>query len=250
MVMFYFSGTGNSKYVAELFSQNMKIPCHSIEEGIDFAELISAGDVVGFCYPIYMSCVPRIMREFVAQHITALKGKKIIIFCTQLWHSGDGTRRFAALFPKNYIDVIYTEHFFMPNNMNDIPLLPVASEKSMKKTLAREKRRMDTVCNNIKNGKVKRRGFSFVSHLLGIPQAIFLSAVERRANRVVRIDGDCTQCGLCVDICPMKNFSIVDGEVKHNGNCTMCYRCNNKCPHKAISLLIPGKVKKQYMGIR
>jgi len=134
MVMIYFSGTGNSKYIAELFSKNMDIPFHSIEEDIDFTEIIKAEDVIGFCYPIYMSCVPRIMREFVAQHMKALKGKKLVIFCTQLWHSGDGTRRFAALFPKNYIDVIYTEHFFMPNNMNDIPLLPVATDKSLKKT--------------------------------------------------------------------------------------------------------------------
>ena len=250
MVMYYFSGTGNSKYIAELFSQNMSAACHSIEEDINFEEIIDAEDVIGFCYPIYMSCVPRIMREFVAKPMKALKGKKVIIFCTQLWHSGDGTRRFAALFPKNYINVIYTEHFFMPNNMNDIPLLPMANEKSLKKTLAREKRRMESVCNNIKNGKIKKRGFSVISRMLGFPQAVFIGAVERRAKRVVRIDKDCTKCSLCVKICPMNNFSKVDGEIKHNQNCTMCYRCNNKCPHKAISLIIPGKVKKQYMGIK
>jgi len=250
MVMLYFSGTGNSKYIAELFSRNMSIPCHSIEEGINFKEIIETEDTIGFCYPIYMLCVPRIMREFVAQHMKSLNGKQVIIFCTQLWHSGDGTRRFAALFPKNYIDVIYTEHFFMPNNMNDIPLLPVANDESLKKTLARESKRMDSVCNNIKNGKIKKRGFSFGSRMLGFPQAVFLGATERRANRVLRIDEDCTKCGLCIAICPMKNFSMEDGEVKHNHNCTMCYRCNNKCPQKAISLIIPGKVKKQYMGIR
>jgi len=249
MVMLYFSGTGNSKYIAELFSQNMNSACHSIEEDIDFNGIIEAEDVVGFCYPIYMSCVPRILREFVAQHMKALEGKRVIIFCTQLWHSGDGTRRFAVLFPKNHIDVIYTEHFFMPNNMNDIPLLPIANEKSLKKTLAREKRRMDSVCNKIKNGIIKRRGFSFGSRMLGFPQAVFLGRVERRANRVIRIDGDCNKCGLCVDICPMKNFSMTDGEIRHNHNCTMCYRCGNKCPQKAISLIIPGKVKKQYIGI-
>ena len=249
MVMLYFSGTGNSKYIAELFGENMNAPCHSIEEDIDFKEIIGAADAIGFCYPIYISCVPRIMREFVAQHMASLKGKKIIVFCTQLWHSGDGTRRFAALFPKDYVDVIYTEHFFMPNNMNDIPLLPIANKKSINKTLAREKRRMASVCKDISNGKIKRRGFSVISRLLGLPQGIYIGAVERRANRVLRIDKDCTQCGLCVSICPMKNFSISDGKVKHNNNCTMCYRCNNKCPQKAISLLLPGKIKKQYKGI-
>jgi len=244
--MFYFSGTGNSKYIAELFCQNKDIPCHSIEEGIDFDERIVSHDVIGFCYPVYMSCVPRIMREFVARHMEALKGKKIIIFCTQLILSGDGTRKLARLFPKGHVDVIYTEHFFMPNNMNDIFFLPLASKKSLKKALARERKRVESVCQDIDNGKIKRRGFTFVGWLLGVPQTLFMGATEKRANRSVSIDDDCTKCGLCLRVCPMDNFIVRDEKIVHNHNCTMCYRCINICPEKAISVLLDGKVKRQY----
>jgi len=51
MVVFYFSATGNSKYVAELFCENMNVDCHSIEEDADFNLLITQNDTVGFCYP-------------------------------------------------------------------------------------------------------------------------------------------------------------------------------------------------------
>jgi len=249
MRMLYFSGTGNSKYIAELFSRHQNTPCHSIEEDIDFKTLIASEDVIGFCYPVYMSSVPRIMREFVAEHMEVLQGKKVIILCTQLMLSGDGTRKFALLFPKNHIDVIYTEHFFLPNNMNDLPILPIASNKSIERSLGRAKKKMASVHRNIQSGTVKKRGFSIPSRILGLPQAIFMSPIERRANHTVSIDSDCTKCGLCIEICPMDNFSITDGTVQQNHNCTMCYRCINACPEKAITVLLSGKIKKQYRGI-
>lgn len=39
MVIVYFSGTGNSKYIAENFASRMQIEAHSIEENINFEEL-------------------------------------------------------------------------------------------------------------------------------------------------------------------------------------------------------------------
>jgi len=250
MVMLYFSGTGNSKYVAELFSQKNNIPCHSIEESIDFESMIDTSDVIAFCYPVYMSRVPRMLREFVETHMKALKGKKTIIFCTQLMLSGDGTRALAALFPKDHIDVIYTEHFFMPNNMPDVPILPISGNKGIEKSLTKAKKRMDSVCRDIQSGKIKKRGFSIPSRILGMPQSLLLKSVEKRANRAVSIDSDCTNCELCIKICPMNNFSIEDDKITHNHNCTMCYRCINACPEKAITVLFPSKVKRQYKGIK
>jgi len=84
MIMLYFSGTGNSKYIAELFCRHMNAACHSIEADIDFESLIKSNATIGFCYPIYGSRVPLIMREFAAKHMAVLKNKKLIIFATQL----------------------------------------------------------------------------------------------------------------------------------------------------------------------
>ena len=248
MLMLYFSGTGNSKYVAELFAGNMGAVCHSIEEDVDFAALMKKSDIIAFCYPVYMSRVPRIMREFASGHMDELKGKKVIVFCTQLLLSGDGARAFAALLPKNHGKVIYAEHFFMPNNVNNMAILPMPRDKTIKKCMEKTAQKMQIVCGHIKQGKVKRRGFNPISRGLGLLQGVFLSSTERLANKTVRIDKDCTRCGVCVKICPMENLALDDGEITHHHNCTMCYRCINKCPEKAINVVFRGKVKKQYKG--
>ena len=120
MIMLYFSGTGNSKYIAELFSKNMNAACFSIEDDYDFTALLASEEIIGFCYPIYGSRVPRIMREFIFAYTDSLKGKKLLIFCTQMYFSGDGARAFTDILPRGQAEIIYAEHFLMPNN----PYLP------------------------------------------------------------------------------------------------------------------------------
>jgi len=249
MIIIYFSGTGNSKYIAELFGLHMNAKCHSIEESVDFNKLIEAEEVVGFCYPIYGSRVPRIMREFVGRHMSALKDKKLIIFCTQMLFSGDGARVFTDMFPRDYIKVIYAEHFLMPNNVGNLLFLPVADDREVKRYMMRAKYKMRSVCRDIKSGIIKKRGFNIVSRTLGLPQGVFMPAFERMTRGSVRINSDCTRCGVCVDICPTDNLSFESGKIVHEHKCIACYRCVNKCPEKAITTVFHGKVRKQYKGI-
>jgi len=249
MIMLYFSGTGNSKYAAQLFCHYTNAQCHSIEENINFAQLITSEEIIGFCYPIIGSRVPRIMREFVQKNMEYLKNKKVIIFCTQLIFSGDGARAFTDIFPKKYFEVIYAEHFFMPNNVCNLFLLSLASERKIKKYLEKTERKMQLVCSNIKKGIIRKRGFNIISRILGLIQGVFVPKLEKKALDTIAINNDCTLCSLCVSICPMNNLEIQNRKIVHKFNCTVCYRCINKCPQKAITVFFREKVKKQYKGL-
>lgn len=160
MLMLYFSGTGNSKYIAELFCRYTNAKCYSIEEEIDFETLIAEEETIGFCYPVYLSRVPRNMREFAKKYTETLKGKKLIIFCTQMLLSGDGARAFAAMFPKGHAEVVYAEHFFMPNNFSNLIILPSVSDRQKQKHIACTQRKMQKIFRNIENGIIKKRGFN------------------------------------------------------------------------------------------
>ena len=260
MIMLYFSGTGNSKYIAEMFCRYADAECYSIEDGVDFAEAIKTHDTIAFCYPIYGSRVPLIMRDFAAKHLTALKGKKLIIFVTQLIFSGDGARVLCDLFPKNHIKVIYAEHFFMPNNVCNFALLKKTSDKSVQKRLEMADKKMERACRNIKNGIIKKRGFSAAARLLGKIQGIpwqgdsgnaFAAerTMEYKAKHGVKIDEDCIACNACVEYCPMRNLENRQGKIEHKNNCTMCYRCINLCPKKAITVFFHKKPMWQYKGV-
>ena len=197
------------------------------------------------CYPVYGSRVPRIMREFIIRHMELFKSKKVIIFCTQMYFSGDGARAFTDIFPRDFVEIIYAEHFLMPNNVCNVFITPLPSEKTIKKYITKAERKMLIVCDGIKNGIIRKRGFNPVSRALGLIQGVFYPKLEKMGMDKVWIDNDCTQCNLCVSVCPMNNFENKDGKIISKHNCTMCYRCINQCPKKAIAVYLRGKVKKQ-----
>ena len=249
MVMLYFSATGNSKYIAELFCLNSSSACHSIEEDVDYDNLIISEDIICFCYPVYGSRVPRLMREFVIKHMESLNNKKLVIFCTQMYFSGDGARAFTDIFPRGFIEVIYAEHFLMPNNVCNVFITPLPGKETIQRYLSKADIKMQTVCDDIANGVIKKRGFNRISRALGLIQGTFFPRIEKWAQERVWVDNDCNKCQLCVSICPTHNFDYNGDTVETKNNCMMCFRCINKCPQKAIAVSLHGKVKRQYKGV-
>ncbi|MCL2355722.1 MAG: EFR1 family ferrodoxin [Defluviitaleaceae bacterium] len=258
MLTLYFSGTGNTKFLAEIFSREMKAECFSVED--DPGNKIAEHDTIAFCYPVYCSRVPRIMREFVQKHMHALRGKKLIIFATQMKFSGDGARVFCDMFEAGAVEVIYAEHFNMQQNMGNTPILNLwhPTEKSARKYAAKTEAKVARCCRDIKNGVVKKRGFSFGSKLLGLIQGkpwqkntaeIAAQGLEKKMKSDVKIHKNCTSCEICIKICPMKNLQLRDGTVEHLNNCTICYRCVNRCPQKAITVFFHVKPRWQYCGL-
>lgn len=254
--MFYFSGTGNSKYIAERFSTIMKIDynqtydVYSIEENIDFQRLIEKNSIVGFCYPIYGSCVPKIMRAFVTRHKEFLINKKIIIFCTQLLFSGDGSRTFTDIIKDIPVEVILAEHFNMPNNLCNLPLLIVKNGDEIRKKIMKAEKRLKRACTTLYENRIFLRGFNAFSHGLGLMQRpSFYKFEEKEANNIKIDHQRCTVCANCVRECPTDNLFINDKAVNSRGLCTLCYRCVNHCPQKAITVWIHRRVSKQYEGV-
>ena len=249
MVIFYFSGTGNSQHIARLLAEGLDAECHSIEEGVDFGALMSTHDTIGFCYPVHGSRVPRIMREFTLKHLRFLENKKLILLCTQLIFSGDGSRAFTDMLPRNYVDVIYAEHIIMPNNVCNLFILPLAKREKQRACVARAEQQVLKIHGEIKSGLRRKRGFNLVSRVFGLIQGVFFPAFERSGLDKVWMDDDCIKCLLCVSLCPMKNIRFENNRLITKANCTICCRCINACPEKAIAIFFRTKVKKQYEGV-
>jgi flavoprotein len=57
--------------------------------------------------------------------------------------------------------------------------------------------------------------------------------VHEAAHEYVVSDA-CTSCGLCRDICPVRNIEIADGRPIFGEQCEQCMACIQWCPQKAI----------------
>ena len=247
MLTLYFSGTGNTRYIANDFAKKMNHKAYSIEENLDFVSLITSHETIAFCYPIYTSDVPNIMKRFVNTHRLKLQNKNLIILCTQLFFSGDGARVFTDLLKDITYTVIYAEHINMPNNICNLWVLPLAKEQRIARYLDHAESKLNKICENIEQGIIILRGFNPVSKWLGwFTQRAYFPKIETKAMKDVRIDAKCNLCGTCTRVCPMDNLTIENNQIIQQVACTLCYRCVNLCPQKAITVLIHSKVKKQY----
>lgn len=96
------------------------------------------------------------MRNFVYKYKEKLNGKKLIILVTQNLFSGDGARVFTDLLKGINYEVIYAEHFNMPNNICNISFYPLSSSKKSRKYIIDAHKKIDKIINNLNNGVIKK----------------------------------------------------------------------------------------------
>ena len=91
MLGIYFSGTGNSRYAAELFCReyDKKTRVLSIEDS-DVLTAVNDANLIVFAYPVQFSTVPKIMRDFVTDNKGMWRNKKVFVIATMGLFSGDG----------------------------------------------------------------------------------------------------------------------------------------------------------------
>ncbi len=245
-LVLYFSGTGNSKYVAQKFANEMDFNCYSIEDDVDFANVILNSELVTLCYPIHLSSAPIIFVDFIKKYNSYLSKKKLVVFCTQQFFSGDGARSIVE-----YIDnanVVYAKHFNMPNNIVNIPVYSIMTRRNIDKAITKVDKDISIAVSHIKNNVIKKQGFNKISIKLGIGQRKEFYERYKIRNVKAKVSKDCILCNACVKKCPTKNLKQRKGKIvnNHSSYCTMCMRCVNICPTRAITVLFHNKPKYQY----
>ena len=249
MIGIYFSGTGNSKYAAELFCKeyDKESGAYSIED-TEALVAVANEDLIIFAYPVQFSTVPKIMRDYISDHNELWKNKKVFIIATMGLFSGDGSGMLGRLLKKCGAEVIGGLHLKMPDS--------IADEKALKRPLEKNRELVKQADQKIK-GSVKRlkagnptqEGIGILYRLAGFfGQRAYFGHKTREYSSKLKIDNDkCIGCGLCAKQCPMKNITIKEHKAVSGDRCTMCYRCINKCPGQALTLL--GKKVVEQCGI-
>lgn len=242
----YFSGTGNTELIARRLSGKLSVPVHSIEEKCDFHQVISEAERIILLYPIHYAVPPMFMRDFLSKHFPAFEHKEIISIATQMIVSGDGARVVEEYLPES-ARLIDIHQINMPNNISNMPMIPVTPDWGNRRKVRRALRKADRIAKNILAGRFKRRHASRFAIWLGNTQRPAGLRSEQSKKGNVWVTDACIRCGICVRTCPTGNFRMEKKAVPQ-GDCTFCTRCENRCPVNAISVLLNRPVKKKYKG--
>ncbi len=237
--IYYYSGTGNTKLIAEMLaesfmSNDIEINLVDIEDVlVGRAELEVAYNVIGIGHPVISFRAPKVVRKFI-KLMPASAGKKIFLFKT----AGDPSKINNAasiqliehLTEKGY-HVFYDSLIAMPSNFF-ISYRP----SLIKQLLNRAEQRVAEIAQDIINMKSKQ--LVVKPWLKALTQKIHFYEEKYGAptfGKGFQISEACNLCGLCVEKCPAQNITVESGQLDFEDRCEMCMRCLYNCPQRAIS---------------
>lgn len=229
-MIYYFSGTGNSRWIAEQLASLTGDQATSIPELIKdgpTAVYIGADSRVGIVFPIYAWGAPLLVERF-CKSLRVAEGAFAYAVCTCGDETGHALRRLKRYFPLQS-----AWSFAMPNNY--IIGYDVDSPALERQKIDAARERLIHVSESIRAGKTE-----FDVHTgaaAGLKTALIrpMFNLFARRTRPFYATSDCNGCKICERGCPIGAISMVQGKpVWVRENCAQCMACINRCPMRAI----------------
>jgi ferredoxin len=229
-MIFYFSGTGNSRYVAERLGAMLDLPVVSVTD-FEKSEIDASGKPIGIVWPVYFWGIPTVIGEFIKR--TEFKNyDRIISVCTYGESPRGASRMLEKEFLKKGISVKHIFEIRMPDNY--VLLYHVPPEDEQKHLLDEADRYIEKMPGLIAENEYaeKRSLIGPVISAIGYPFHKY-----GRGTKRFRVTDGCTGCSTCETVCQMNIIRMEDGRPHWaEGKCERCLACVHKCPESAIQI--------------
>ena len=229
----YFSGTGNSRYAAELFAARLG------DALADAGALIRAGTPAAlssdrpwvFASPTYAWRLPRVFSELLLRsRFAGSKDAYFVMTC------GSGIGNAGAELPglctrlgltcRGVLEVV------MPENYVAMFDVPEAAEAA--KILAAARPVLEAGAETVRRGESFPAGRIRAADRIRtrlINPAFYRFAVRAKPFYATEA---CVSCGRCESLCPLGNIRLAEGRPRWGDRCTHCMACICGCPAQAI----------------
>ena len=237
ILIFYFSATGNSEYVARKIATKEHDKVISIPEAIvnkEYEYHLKEHEKVGFVMPVYFGGLPTIVSYFLER--LALFNVRGVYFY-HILTSGGKTGEASLLLNKIIQKKGYTLSASYGVSMVDnyIPMYRMPNEVDAKNKLDEAEEQIEVICKAIHNC-----AYGDQNTVKGLMAKQFTNFsyplyVRGRKTKVFKVTTDCKSCGLCASICPCQAIEIQEGKpIWKQKKCVYCFGCLHRCPQMAI----------------
>lgn len=215
-VVYYFSGSGNTKEVATHIAQELDFPLEEI-----FKNTPDRTETAVVVFPVYCQNIPKPVKRF----LETLECEKIALIATygRISH-GNVLKECEKIVKAKIVAAAY-----VPCNHSYLAVNDGFDKASLKPLITKIKQSNAMDC--VKIPKARKNVF-----------ANFMPSLRSRIGvKIIKTDS-CTDCGKCGEICPAN--AIKNGIT--NKNCIRCLKCVTYCPNNALSFKL-SRVLSDYL---
>ena len=232
MILFY-SGTGNSRYVAKRIAVALGDELLSMNDRIKAGDTspVEANERLIIVTPTYAWRIPRIVRDWLTK--TEFPGAKRVWFVMTCGSEiGNAAKYNRALCREKQLGYMGTAQIIMPENYIAMFDAPQADEA--RQIVARAEPDIDRALSAIAANQAfpLPRDNLYDRFMSGPVNPIFYSFCVK-AKAFTASDA-CIGCGKCAALCPTNNITIQNGKPVWGGDCTHCMACICYCPAEAV----------------
>ncbi|MGE5653525.1 MAG: EFR1 family ferrodoxin [Bacillota bacterium] len=232
----YFSGTGNTKWIADRLCQELEMSGYHAE--LTNIEKVNSLDLRGYDFliigtPVYAEAPPPLVEDFVRR----LPMNHGIIQCMVYSNQGAVTpctvKRLSRILSAKGYPITMEALLRMPNNYYfGAGIRPTAAK--IDRYLRAAEQQIHEIAITFVAGTRRLSSASPLQLGYGkIVASVFKGMVPRLARKLMA-GPECNGCGLCARRCPRHNIELVNQRAIFAGSCMLCTRCVHICPVNAI----------------
>ena len=250
LALFIFSGSGNTRYLAELFksnlSQSFSVEIKEIDKIIrNIDPFDNDFDMAGFIYPVHALNAPSIFYDFIKNYLTDGNGRSAFVVRSpgDPFFDGGSCKEVAKSIQKKGYEVFHESMIVMPVN-----IFLRYKDPFIKEILEAAKKRAKAVRREIASLTPAKQNASFLLRLITFIASRIESFGAPLFGKDLKVKNNCTKCGKCANDCPTQNISMIPDKPRFGWKCIICMRCIYGCPVNAINPFVFSffKLKKWY----
>ena len=232
-MILYFSGTGNSKYVAKRIADALGDEILNLNDRIKSGDTspVETGERVIIVTPTYAWRIPRVVRDWILK--TELRGARqawFVMTCGgEIGNADKYNREFCT---EKSVACKGMAQIVMPENY--IAMFSAPQADKAREIVAKAEPNIDCVIASIQRNQpfAPTRNNLYDRFMSGPVNPIFYKFFVNAD--AFTVSDACISCGQCAKRCPMNNVTLKDGKPVWGRNCTHCMACICYCPVSAI----------------